>query len=82
MAGGVILNSISDFCEKRKIPLNIESAFRAFCKTDYAQQFALREGDTIQKIVANLTDVQVADAWDKFVCEFKKTLPEKDVPVD
>ena len=70
------MNSISDFCEKRKIPIKIESAFRAYCKTDYAQRFALKEGETIAKIVANLTDAQVLDAWDGFVVEFMKTLPQ------
>jgi DNA-directed RNA polymerase subunit F len=69
-------NSISEFCEKRKIPIQIESAFRAFCKTDYAMQFQFREGETIQKIVSNLTDKQVLEAWDKFVIEFSKILPK------
>lgn len=68
------MNSISEFCEERKIPPQIESAFRAYCKTDYAMRFALREGDTIAKIVANLTHEQVLDAWGKFVIELRKAL--------
>ena len=70
------MTAISRFCEKRKIPINIESAFAAYVRTDYAQTFELREGDTIQKIVSNFTDAQVLDAWEKFVSEFRKTLPQ------
>ncbi len=48
----------------------------AYCKTDYAMRFELREGDTIAKFVSNLTLAQVNEAWLEFVDEFKKTLPE------
>ena len=72
------MNSISNFCNERKIPIKIESAFRAYCKTDYALRFELREGDTIAKIVANLAPEQVLDAWTQFVVEFRKTLPESE----
>ena len=75
------MNSIQKFCEDRKISNPLESAFIAYCKTGYAQRFELMEGDTISKIVSNLTDEQVLDAWNCFIVELKKVLLlEKHVP--
>ena len=68
------MTAISKFCEQRKIPINIESAFTAYIRTDYAANFELKDGETIQKIVANLTDAQVADAWNKFILEFRDVI--------
>jgi len=73
-------NSIHEFCEKRNIPIKIESAFRAYCKTDYALKFELREGDTVAKLVSNLTNEQILDAWNCFVVEFRRILPETNLP--
>lgn len=68
------MNSIQQFCEKRKISHPIESAFTAYCKTAYALQFELKEGDTISKIVSNLTDEQVLEAWNRFILDLKDSL--------
>jgi hypothetical protein len=68
------MNPIKEFCEKRKITKTIESAFSAYCKTDYAQRFDLKEGDTIARIVANMTAGQVEHAWLCFVSELKELL--------
>ena len=68
------MSAINEFCEKRKIPRNIESAFTAYIRTDYAQTFELREGETINKIVANLTNEQVETAWQKFILQLRDLL--------
>ena len=75
------MTAINEFCEKRKIPKNIESAFTAFVHTDYAQIFELRDGgDTINKIVLNLTDNQVGLAWQKFVLQLHDVLAKEMLP--
>jgi hypothetical protein len=68
------MNAIQEFCEKRKITKNIESAFVSYCKTDYTQRFQLREGDTVARLIANMNKEQVEDAWQDFVREFKSLL--------
>lgn len=70
------MTSIRRFCEDRKISPSIESAFTSYCKTSYALQFELKEGDTVSKIVSNLTDEQILDAWNKFIVELKDALIE------
>lgn len=69
--------AIQEFCNNRKITKSIESAFLAYCKTSYALRFELHEGDTVSKIVANLTPEQVLDAWNRFVLDFKDVLLSK-----
>lgn len=71
------MNSIQQFCEKRKISHPIESAFTAYCKTAYALRFELKEGDTISKIISNLTDEQVLDAWNRFILDLKDSILAK-----
>lgn len=68
------MTSIQKFCETRKIPRPLESAFTAYCKTGYAVKFDLREGDTVSKIVSTLTDEQVLDAWNCFILDLKDVL--------
>lgn len=68
------MTSIQKFCENRKIPRPLESAFTAYCKTSYAVKFDLREGDTVSKIVSTLTDGQVLDAWNCFILDLKDVL--------
>jgi hypothetical protein len=68
------VNAIREFCEQRKITKTIESAFTSYCKTDYAQRFDLKEGDTIQRIITNMDEKQVLDAWGCFVSEFRDVL--------
>ena len=70
-----MLSSIHDFCEERKIPSNIEIAFTAYVKAVYSSSLAVRPGETLSKIVANLTREKVEDAWLKFVLDFKEILP-------
>ena len=75
------MTAINEFCEKRKIPKNIESAFAAFVRTDYAQIFELHDGgDTINKIILNLTDNQVGLAWQKFVLQLHDVLSKEMLP--
>lgn len=70
-----MLSSIHDFCEERKIPANIEVAFTAYVKAVYSSSLAVRQGDTLNKIVINLTKEKIEDVWIKFVYDFKQVLP-------
>lgn len=68
------MNAIHEFCEKRKITKTIESAFISYCKTDYAQKFELKDGDTVARIVSNMNPEQLEQAWLSFVSELKNLL--------
>jgi hypothetical protein len=70
-----MLSSIHEFCEERKIPTNIEIAFTAYVKAVYSSSLAVRPGETLSKIVDNLTREKVEDAWLKFVFDLKEILP-------
>lgn len=63
------MNAIQLFCERRMISKSLESAFTSYCKTNYAQRFDMKEGDTIQRIVSNMNEEQVEEAWLGFVSE-------------
>lgn len=66
---------IHEFCEERKISYNIEIAFTAYVKAIYSSSLAVRPGDTLSKIVDNLTREKVEDVWLKFVLDLKEILP-------
>jgi hypothetical protein len=69
------MSAIHDFCEERKIPDNIETAFTAYVKAVYSSSLAVRPGDTLSKIVDNLTREKVEDIWLKFILDWKDILP-------
>lgn len=70
-----MLTSIHEFCEERKIPTNIEVAFTAYVKAIYSSSLAVRPGETLSRIVANLTREKVEEMWLKFVLDLKEILP-------
>lgn len=70
-----MLSSIHEFCEERKIPSNIEVAFTAYVKAIYSSSLAVRPGETLSRIVANLTREKVEEMWLKFVLDLKEILP-------
>lgn len=70
-----MLSSIHEFCEERKIPTNIEVAFTAYVKAIYSSSLAVRPGETLSRIVANLTREKVEETWLKFVLDLKEILP-------
>lgn len=70
------MNSIQEFCKNRKISTAMEQAFTTYVKATYSSSLAVRPGDTLNKIVNNLTMEQVEEQWGKFVFDLKETLPE------
>lgn len=70
-----MLSSIHEFCEERKIPANIETAFVVYTKAVYSSSLAVRHGETLDKIVNNMTREKIEDMWMKFVLDYKEILP-------
>jgi len=68
-------SSIHEFCENRKITYTIEQAFITYVKVVLSSFLAIHQGETLNKIVDNLTNEKVEDMWLKFVLDFKETLP-------
>ena len=68
------MTAIQEFCQERKIPDNIEQAFTTYVKATYSSSLAIRPGETLSKIISNLTREQVEMEWLKFVFDFKQTL--------
>jgi hypothetical protein len=69
------MSAIHEFCEERKITDNIETAFTAYVKAVLSSSLAVRPGETLSKIVTNLTREKVDEMWLKFVLDFKEILP-------
>lgn len=65
------MNTIKQFCEERKLSKPIEDAFIMYCRSTYAERFMLKDGDTVQAIIARMNQEQVEDAWGKFVTELR-----------
>lgn len=74
------MNAIQEFCKQRKITDAIEIAFTAYVKAIYSSSLAVRPGDTLNKIVGNLTTTQVEEQWLKFVYDLKEILPPTNSP--
>ena len=70
------MTAIQEFCAKRGIKSEMEQAFTMYVKATYSSSLAVRPGETLNKIVMNLTMEKVEDMWLKFVYDLKSTLPE------
>jgi len=68
--------AIEEFCTIRKIDYKTQEAFTLYVKTSYSSSLAVRFGDTLDKIINNLTTEKVEDMWVKFVYDWKDTLPQ------
>jgi len=69
------LKNIAEFCENKGISPNMEKAFIAYLRSDYARKYALKyEGDTTKLVVGKMSGEELDDAWKGFVGEFKKYL--------
>lgn len=73
-----MISPISEFCNKRKIPSHIKDAFSAYCRSIYADKFALlKDSDTAYLLISRLTQDQLEDAWLGFTKELKRYLTEE-----
>lgn len=67
---------ISQFCEKKGVPITIRDAFAAYARAVYAERFMLRhDTDTVRLLVNKLTDEQLEKVWVDFVTDLSKVLP-------
>lgn len=72
---------ISEFCEKKGVPLTIRDAFAAYTRAVYADKFMLRhDTDTVRLLVNKLTEEQLENVWVDFVTDLSKVLPVVVVP--
>lgn len=72
------MTAIEEFCKTRQLDIKTQEAFTMYVKASYSSSLAVRPGDTLNKIVANLTMEKVEDMWIKFVYDWKDTLPNSD----
>lgn len=70
------MNNISMFCEQRGLPKRIEQAFIVYCKDLYASRFEINPtGDTITRLVGNLSTSELQDTWNNFIQDLKSVTP-------
>ena len=69
------MKNIDDFCERKGISPNMEEAFVAYIRSDYARKYAVRsDGDTTKLVVGKMSSEEIEDAWIDFTREFKNYL--------
>lgn len=68
------MKNIDEFCEKRTISMNMQEAFIAYVRSDYAQKYFLRNGETMKLVVSKMSMDEVEEAWLNFVSDFKSYL--------
>lgn len=68
------MNTLKEFCKDRMIGVKIEEAFTAYVKASYSTSFSVKTGDTLSKMVNNMTREKVEEMWLQFVNDFKSIL--------
>lgn len=69
------MKNIDEFCRKRRITHQIQEAFTAYLRSDYALKFELHiDGDTNKMIVGKMSEDELENAWAGFVTELKRTI--------
>lgn len=74
------MKNIDDFCEKKGIATNMQEAFMAYVRSDYARRYFLSNGETVKLVVSKMNDEEIEEAWVDFVSEFKRYLAKQQIP--
>ncbi len=67
------MNALDEFCKNRHINDKIKEAFTTYVKVSYSSSYAVK-GDTLSKMINNMTTEKVEASWIQFVLDFKETL--------
>jgi hypothetical protein len=70
------MSAIKDFCQSRGMNKTMEETFTMYVKVSYASAYAVKIGDTLSRIVENMTSEKIQDYWVKFIYDFKNTLEQ------
>lgn len=65
---------MKDFCIQRGMNKAMEETFTTYVKVSYSAAYAIKPGDTLSKIMENLTQEKVQEYWLRFIYDFKETL--------
>lgn len=72
---------LTEFCEKRHVPKQIQNAFGAYVRTYYAERFRMNsEGETVHLILGRMSQEDLEDAWQDFVKAIVRYLPSTQKP--
>lgn len=68
------MKNIDGFCELKGVSPNMEEAFIAYLRSDYARRYSIANGETAKLIVSKMNEEEIESAWNNFVVEFKEYL--------
>ena len=68
------MKNIEEFCDKKGVTPNMQEAFKAYVRSDYARKFYLSNGETTKLVVSKMNQEEIEKAWLDFTTEFKKYL--------
>lgn len=69
-------STLTDFCDKRGISINIKNSFAAYLRSIYAQKyFVIGDGETVHLMIGKMTEEELEKAWQEYVRELTKWLP-------
>lgn len=66
--------AIDHFCNKRKTGKKIRDAFTAYCKASISDYYQIKSGETVTGLLMKFTEEEIADLWDRFVIDLKKSI--------
>lgn len=68
---------VSEFCQKRGIPKNIERMFESFVRGSYADALMMKdERDTVKLLAKNVPEEKLEKFYQEFVMAIRASLPE------
>lgn len=71
------MDSLKEFCHQRKLNKHLEDAFVTYIRSTYSSAYAIRSGETLSKMMSNMTDEKVKEMWGLFVLDLKQVLVEE-----
>lgn len=67
---------IQIFCDNKGLSGKLRQAFLSYCKDFYASRYGMNSnGDTIDKIVSQITEEEINDVWMEFIRDMKDITP-------
>lgn len=68
------MKALQEFCEKRRMNEKMKDAFKTYIASSYSSAYAVKPGDTLNKMIGAMTPEKVEEMWQLFVTDFKQTL--------
>lgn len=70
------LKNVRDFCRERKMTVDLENAFIAYCKSNISRIYDFSNGDTPTGILNDIEKKDIERIWSYFISDLKSSYLE------